>query len=54
LKNLVLWTWIVLMLGAAGCNTMRGAGEDVEAAGEGVQDVSEDTEEELENEGTRT
>lgn len=53
MKILALSTWMVLMLGLAGCNTMRGAGEDVEATGEGVQDVAEDTEEEIENEGTR-
>lgn len=33
-----------------GCNTIRGAGEDVEAVGEGVQNASEETEEELEEE----
>ncbi len=38
-----------MVLGLAACNTMRGAGEDVEAAGEGVQDAAEDTEEDLEN-----
>lgn len=51
LKSLVLLAWMALMLGLAACNTMRGAGEDVEATGEGVQDVAEDTEDELEDEG---
>lgn len=44
---------ICLVLGGgtvlAGCNTMRGAGEDVEAGGEAVQDAAEDAEEELED-----
>lgn len=30
------------------CNTIRGAGEDVEATGEAVQNAAEKTEEELE------
>lgn len=34
---------IVLPLFLGGCNTTRGVGEDVEAAGEGLQDVAEDT-----------
>jgi len=33
------------LLGA--CNTTRGVGEDVEAAGEGIQDVAEKSEEKL-------
>lgn len=50
------WLRIILMTvvlaagtGLAGCNTVRGAGEDVEAGGEAVQDTAEDTEEELED-----
>lgn len=53
MKKLALTTWMVMMFGLAACNTMRGAGEDVEATGEGVQDIAEDTEEEIENRGTR-
>lgn len=53
MKNIALLAWMALALGLAACNTMRGAGEDVEAAGEGVQDVAEDTEDELEDEGDR-
>jgi predicted small secreted protein len=34
---------MVLPLFLGGCNTTRGVGEDVEAAGEGLQDVAEDT-----------
>lgn len=53
MKNLALLALLALMFGLTACNTMRGAGEDVEAAGEGVQDVSEDTEDELEDQGNR-
>ena len=35
--------------GIAGCNTTRGIGQDVEAAGEGIEEVAEETEEELED-----
>lgn len=31
------------------CNTTRGFGQDVEAAGEGIEDTAEDAEEELED-----
>ena len=53
LKNLILLAWMFVMLGLAACNTTRGAGEDVEATGEGIQDAAEDVEEEIENEATR-
>lgn len=29
------------LLGLAGCNTMQGAGEDIERAGESVQDAAD-------------
>lgn len=32
----------------AACNTTRGLGQDVEATGEAVQDVAENTEEQIE------
>jgi len=35
--------------GIAGCNTTRGIGQDVEAAGEGIEEVAEETEEEFED-----
>lgn len=35
-------------LSMAACNTTRGFGEDVEATGEAVQDVAENTEEQIE------
>lgn len=35
--------------GITGCNTTRGLGQDVEAAGEGLEEVAEEAEEELED-----
>lgn len=34
-------------LSLAACNTTRGLGQDVEATGEAVQDVAENTEEQI-------
>ena len=39
----------ILALAVTGCNTMRGAGEDVEAGGEAVSETAEDTEEAIED-----
>ena len=38
-KAIVLWFLVACLCGSAltGCNTMRGAGEDIEKAGEGIQ-----------------
>jgi predicted small secreted protein len=33
----------MIVLGSVGCNTAEGLGEDVEAAGEGIQEIAEDT-----------
>ena len=38
--------WSILMLGVvalamAGCNTLEGAGEDIEAAGDSIQDAAD-------------
>jgi predicted small secreted protein len=33
---------VLLMLGLAACNTIEGAGQDLEAAGEGIADTAED------------
>ena len=42
MKNLALATLIALTsLSLAACNTMRGAGEDVEEAGEEIQDAAD-------------
>ena len=34
-------------LGLASCNTMEGAGQDIEAAGDSISDTAEDTEDEM-------
>jgi predicted small secreted protein len=39
---------LALALLTGGCNTMRGMGEDVEAAGGAMSDTAEDTEETIE------
>lgn len=33
---------LVLAAGLAGCNTMEGAGEDIEQAGENIEEEAED------------
>ena len=38
LKTLALG--LVMLVGLAGCATMEGAGEDIESAGEAVQDAA--------------
>ena len=46
----VLWLFAMFAMGAfnafalSACNTMRGAGEDIEASGEMIQEGAEDTE----------
>ncbi len=35
--------------GLYGCNTTRGLGQDIEATGEKIEEVAENTEEELED-----
>ena len=39
---------LVLAAGAASCNTIKGAGQDMSAAGEGVENAATETQEELE------
>jgi predicted small secreted protein len=39
-----------MSLVVSGCNTARGVGEDVEAAGGAMSDTAEDTEEDIEDE----
>jgi entericidin B len=43
-------TALGLLLVTTGCNTIRGMGEDVEAAGSGISGTAEDTEEAIEEE----
>jgi len=39
-----LGSMILVLALLAGCNTVRGAGQDIESAGEGIQDASQDVE----------
>jgi predicted small secreted protein len=54
LNRRVLWLFAMFAMGSlnafalSACNTVRGAGEDIEASGEMVQEGAEETEEELE------
>jgi entericidin B len=48
LFGLTALLFMVLVL--SGCNTMRGMGEDVEAAGGAMSDTAEETEEDIEDE----
>ena len=52
MKKLLILSLAILGfgLGATACNTIAGAGEDVQAAGRGVQNASEEAEEELNKE----
>lgn len=40
-KTIVLWLLVVSLCGAlvTGCRTVEGAGQDIERAGEGIQDA---------------
>ncbi|HET6630286.1 MAG TPA: entericidin A/B family lipoprotein [Woeseiaceae bacterium] len=50
MKTLILLAWMLVLFGGlSACNTTRGAGEDVEATGEGIQDAAEDVEEDIED-----
>ena len=41
-------TWVLLMAGIlAGCNTMQGAGRDIERGGEKVQDTARDVKQKM-------
>jgi predicted small secreted protein len=54
LNRRVLWLFAMFAMGSfnafalSACNTMRGAGEDIEASGEMIQEGAEDTEEAIE------
>lgn len=48
--GLLLMLLVAAMLALGACNTMRGAGEDVQAAGEAMSGAAEETEEEVEEE----
>lgn len=38
---------LLLILGLAACETMEGAGQDIESAGEALSDQAEETQEEM-------
>lgn len=38
---------ILVVIGAAGCNTVRGMGKDIQHGGEAVEETAEEVEEEL-------
>jgi predicted small secreted protein len=38
---------LFLALALAGCNTVRGAGEDIESGGEGISDSAEEVQDEI-------
>ncbi len=40
-KTLMLMLTAAFVVAIAGCNTVHGVGQDLEAAGEGIQDASE-------------
>jgi entericidin B len=44
---LALFLGLFMILALAGCNTMRGAGEDVSSAGDAVSDTAEDVQDEM-------
>jgi predicted small secreted protein len=50
----VLWAVLLmpafLLLGPSGCNTAEGFGEDLESAGEGLQDEARDEDEDWDDE----
>jgi len=50
LSALLGLTALSLLLVTTGCNTIRGMGEDVEAAGSGISGTAESTEEAIEEE----
>jgi entericidin B len=51
LANPAAWTLCILLLGLmltlGACNTISGAGEDVEAAGDAMSDTADDVEEDM-------
>lgn len=42
MRKLVVWAALAASLAISACNTVRGAGEDVSAAGRAVSDTAED------------
>ena len=46
-RNLIPLAIVALMLGVAGCNTVKGAGKAVSSTGRAVTDVAADTQKEI-------
>lgn len=44
----------VVAVGALGCNTVKGAGKDIEKGGKGIQNAAENTQEGIEHRGPHT
>lgn len=42
IRNLGAASFVALLLGLAGCNTVEGFGEDVESAGDAIEDEADD------------
>ena len=49
-RTVALWAFLGLLVASAGltgCNTIRGMGEDVEAAGSGMSGTAEDVQDDM-------
>jgi predicted small secreted protein len=49
-RTVALWAFLGLLvasIGLTGCNTVRGMGEDVEAAGSGMSGAAQDVEDDM-------
>jgi predicted small secreted protein len=42
MRKILLWTMLAASVAIAGCNTVKGAGQDVSAAGHAVSDTAQD------------
>ncbi|QUD86857.1 entericidin A/B family lipoprotein [Phenylobacterium montanum] len=42
MRKMLLWTLLAASLSVAACNTVKGAGQDVSAAGHAVSDTASD------------
>lgn len=48
MKYMTLLAMLLVSFSLTACNTTRGIGQDVEAAGEGIENAAEEVEEEIE------
>lgn len=49
LKWLAMLLIPLVLLSAAGCNTVKGAGEDVQATGKAISETADDAEDEIDD-----